>query len=131
METSDKLDLLYGFQLEAEKRSAKKAELIASVMPPLPDDIRKKIADIEAEFAPVPAAQEKIDKLRSEIMAEVKVAKATVHGHYLMAVWSKGRTGGYDTAKLDGYAAAHPEIKEFKNADGSPTVSIQAVRKQG
>jgi hypothetical protein len=53
----------------------------------------------------------------------------TVKSDHSMCVWSKGRTGGFDTMALIGYAAAHPELAQFKKPDGEPTASVQANKK--
>jgi hypothetical protein len=45
-----------------------------------------------------------------------------------MAVWAKGRSGGWDTGKLEGYALVHPEIMQAKKPDGEPTVSFRQVK---
>ena len=49
----------------------------------------------------------------------------TVKGTGLMAVYAKGRTS-WDGKRLDGYAAAHPEILAFRS-EGQPSVSIREV----
>lgn len=51
---------------------------------------------------------------------------ASVAGKTLHAVFSKGRTT-WDTQKLEGYAIAHPELKELKKV-GKPSVSIREVK---
>lgn len=64
-----------------------------------------------------------------EVKSEVLKAGKTIKGSYLMAVYNKGRAGGWDSAKLEGFALVHPEILKAKKPDGEPTVSFRAVGK--
>lgn len=63
-----------------------------------------------------------ISRLEAAIRVAVLAAGQTVKGVYT-AVFNKGRVS-WDTKALDGYAAAHPEIAQFKKA-GDPSVSIR------
>ena len=102
-----------------------KQELIDKVIPP---EIKAQLDEIEAEFTPVFANintrnQELIDTIKAEVVA----AGETVSGEFHQAVYMKGRTS-WDSKSLEGYAAAHPEILQFKTI-GSPSVSIKARSK--
>lgn len=102
-----------------------KQELIDKVIPP---EIKARLDEIEAEFTPVFANintrnQELIDMIKAEVVA----AGETVSGEFHQAVYMKGRTS-WDSKSLEGYAAAHPEILQFKTI-GSPSVSIKARSK--
>ena len=102
-----------------------KQELIDKVIPP---EIKARLDEIEAEFTPVFANintrnQELIDMIKAEVVA----AGETVSGEFHQAVYMKGRTS-WDSKSLEGFAAAHPEILQFKTI-GSPSVSIKARSK--
>ena len=102
-----------------------KQELIDKVIPP---EIKAQLDEIEAEFTPVFANintrnQELIDMIKAEVVA----AGQTVSGEFHQAVYMKGRTS-WGSKSLEGYAAAHPEILQFKTI-GSPSVSIKARSK--
>lgn len=102
-----------------------KQELIDKVIPP---EIKARLDEIEAEFTPIFANintrnQELIDMIKAEVVA----AGETVSGEFHQAVYMKGRTS-WDSKSLEGYAAAHPEILQFKTI-GSPSVSIKARSK--
>lgn len=64
-----------------------------------------------------------IAKLTDKIKTAVLKHGQTIKGNRLQAVWNKGRTS-WDTKGLIGFAAAHPEMKEFRS-EGDPTVSIR------
>jgi hypothetical protein len=70
------------------------------------------------------AASVGVRSLTEEIKADVLAAGQSVTGAHLQAVWVKGRVS-WDTRRLDGYAAAHPEITAFRKI-GEPTVSIRS-----
>ena len=102
-----------------------KQELIDKVIPP---EIKARLDEIEAEFTPVFANintrnQELIDMIKAEVVA----AGETVSGEFHQAVFVRGRTS-WDSKSLEGFAAAHPEILQFKTI-GSPSVSIRVRSK--
>ena len=109
-------------ELDAKKeelRLGKQSEIDAV----LTDEIKAKLAAIDAGFDPlIDAVVENVTKLESEIKKAVLEHGATVKGVYT-ATYSKGRVR-WNTKALDGYAAAHPEIEQFKQI-GSPSVSIR------
>jgi len=64
--------------------------------------------------------------LRNKVKQEVLEYGATVkHGRY-QAVWNRGRVS-WNTKGLVGYAAAHPEILQFRK-QGRPSVSIRVIK---
>ena len=67
-----------------------------------------------------------IKELREQIKAAVIANGATVKGSMYQAVYVKGRDS-WDTKALDGYAAAHPEIIQFRTT-GNPSVTIRSVK---
>jgi DNA-binding TFAR19-related protein (PDSD5 family) len=124
--TSDirqKLDQLANFQAEKDVLKIQKQELIDQV---LTQEIRARLADIEAEFQPrLEAVDQNIAALEAEIKQEVLVNEASVRGTFLRAVWNKGRVT-WDTKRMDDYALYHPEILRFRK-QGQPFVSITRV----
>ena len=89
----------------------------------LTDDIKAQLAAIDAEFDPLTdAVNETAGVLEGEVKIAVLSHGASVKGEYT-AVFSRGRTS-WDTKALNGYAAAHPEIEQFRKV-GNPSVSIR------
>ena len=93
----------------------------------VPDEVKAKLEDIEFEFGDkAKVLDEKIDELRKAIQGEVVlIHKKTIKGSHFQAVYAKGRVT-WDTKALDGYAAGHPEINQFRK-EGEPSVSIRRV----
>ena len=110
-------DLAFGIDaINQEKQT-----LIDEVLTP---EIKEKLAEIDAEFDPkVDELSQQKSMLEAEIKQEVLQAGRTVKGTYHSFVWSKPRVS-WDTKSLDGYAAAHPEIAQFR-IEGSPSVSVR------
>jgi len=110
-------DLMFGIDaINQEKQT-----LIDEVLTP---EIKEKLAEIDAEFDPkVEEILQQKSTLEAEIKQEVLQAGRTVKGTYHAFVWSKPRVS-WDTKALDGYAAAHPEIAQFRT-EGSPSVSVR------
>ena len=123
MNAIEKLNALYKKKAALEVVRLEKEKLIDGVLTP---EIRKQIADIEAEFSDkTMAVTADIQALEGEIKQEVVSGGETVKGDYLMAVFAKGRVS-WDTKALDGYVAAHPEVAQFRKV-GEPSVSIRAL----
>ena len=112
-------DLTFGIDaINAEKQA-----LIDEVLTP---EIKEKLAEIDAEFDPkVDEILQQKSSLESEIKQEVLQAGRTVKGTFHSFVWSKPRVS-WDTKALDGYAAAHPEIQQFR-IEGLPGVSVRKI----
>lgn len=72
--------------------------------------------------------QARIAELRDKIKAGVLVLGRTVKGVGAQAIWIKPRVS-WDTKALSGYAAAHPEIDQFRKV-GKPSVSIRRARRK-
>lgn len=90
----------------------------------IPADVQKVLDDIEAEFAP---QMDNMNKSIAELEALVKAAVLSdgqsASGGSLQAVYAKGRVT-WETAKLEGYVKAHPELAEYRKV-GEPSVSIR------
>ncbi len=108
-----------GFGIDAVNQE--KSALIDTILTP---EIKEKLAEIEAEFQPkIEQLSQEKSALESEIKMEVLEAGRTVKGTYHSFVFSKPRVS-WDTKALDGYAAAHPEIAQFRT-EGSPSVNVR------
>lgn len=89
----------------------------------LTDEIKAQLSAIDIEFDPLTeAVNNTIGVLETEVKTAVLSHGATIKGAYT-AVFAKGRVS-WNTKALDGYAAAHPEIEQFKEV-GNPSVSIR------
>jgi hypothetical protein len=100
--------------LELDRKAA-----VDSVLTP---EIRQQLADIDAEFADKgQTVTDKIAVLEKEVKGRVTEFGETVKGAHLMAVYSL-RTS-WDTKRLEGYAAAHPEVLALRKQ--SVSVSLR------
>ena len=100
---------------------AKRAEILRPVQ-----DL---LNDLDAKFKPlIASAEAHAETLTGEIKTAVLAVGVSVKGERLQAVYAKGRDGGFDTKALAGYAAAHPEINQFKKPDGEPSVRFVSVK---
>jgi hypothetical protein len=111
-----------------------KAELLDKAITP---EVQKVLDDINAEFDPsITEVQKTLAEVKAQIEdAVLRYAKEnplakdkSLKGTRYMAVYNKGRSGGWDTGKLEGYALVHPEIMQAKKPDGEPTVSFRQVK---
>ena len=91
-------------------------------------EIKAQLENIDREIDPIiEQFNTRAAELADLIKAEVIAAGETVSGEFHQAVYMKGRTS-WDSKSLEGFAAAHPEILQFKTI-GSPSVSIKARSK--
>jgi hypothetical protein len=110
-------DLTFGIDAISQEKQA----LIDQVLTP---EIKEKLAEIDAEFDPkVDELAQQKSMLEAAIKQEILQAGRTIKGTFHQFVWSKPRVS-WDTKALDGYAAAHPEIQQFR-IEGSPSVSVR------
>ena len=110
-------DLTFGIDAIGQEKQA----LIDQVLTP---EIKDKLAEIDAELDPkVDEISQQKSMLEAEIKQEILQAGRTIKGTFHSFVWSKPRVS-WDTKSLDGYAAAHPEIAQFR-MEGSPSVSVR------
>jgi hypothetical protein len=118
-----KLNELSDLQLGQDVIRLRKQEEIDQVITP---EIKAKLAEIDAKYLGESSdLQAKIVDLDKWIRDEVLALGTSIKGSRLHAVWTKARVN-WDTKALDGYAAAHPEIAQFRH-EGQPTVSIRPV----
>lgn len=88
--------------------------------------IKDELTTVEDKWAPMLAdTQDRITALEVEIRAEVLKDQKTMKGDKSkwQAIYMKGRET-WDGKLLSGYAAAHPEINQFKKV-GEPSVTIR------
>lgn len=124
MDTTEKLNRLSDLQAQADVIRLRYQELRDGIMTP---EIKAALAEVDAEEATtIEAVSAGIASLTDEIKQEVVASGASVKGSFLQAVWTKGRVS-WDTKALDGYAAGHPEIVQFRK-EGEPSVSIRTVK---
>ena len=101
---------------------AEKQAVIDTILTP---EIKEKLAEIEAEFAPkVEALRAENEQLAAQIREQVLEFGTTVSGDFHQAVYTKPRVS-WDNKGLAGYSVAHPEIMVFQKV-GEPSVSIRA-----
>lgn len=116
-QTVQALDKLAALRRQLEARAKKRDKLIAAAVAQDPE-----IAALTAEIEALTGAAGECETF---VRTHVLTAEKTAKGRHLMAVFSQGRAS-WDGKKLDGFAAVHPEILQFKSY-GSPTVSIRKV----
>jgi hypothetical protein len=108
-----------------EKLEEAQAEMQAKTVQVYADIARRK-QEIEAEFlGKAGAVDENIAALKAEIQEKVLAEGKTYQGKFLMAVWAKGRSGTWNTGKLDGLAEEFPAILRCRNPGGEPTVTFR------
>jgi hypothetical protein len=123
MNTTEKLDLYADLLSAPDAIRLQKQALIDQVYT---QEIKDRIAEIDAEFAPqLLAAEENAAALKAEIEAEVLAVGSTVKSSHLMAVWNKGRVS-WDSKKLDGMMSLIPQLADARK-EGEPTVSFRKV----
>ena len=106
-------------EITRQDYEAKRAEILQAV--------QAELEALEAEYAPLlETAAARAAALETEIKAEVLEAGASVRGGGLMAVYTRGRTS-WDTAALNDYAEAHPEVQDFRR-QGAPSVSLRTLK---
>ena len=124
MDTVSNLNFLAILRSEVGVIEAQKKALIDSVYT---EEIRQKVNEIEAEFAPKAEGLTKtIAETESAIKAEVIQSGETAQGDTLEAVFTNGRTS-WDTKGLDAAIKVLPQLEQFKK-QGDPYVTIRARR---
>ena len=120
----NKLDNLSEMQAHREVVRMDHDAKIEALLAPLAAQLAQLNAQRADDLASFDGA---IAELTAEVKADVLAHGETVKGAHLMAVWVKGRTS-WDSKRLDGYAAAHPEIETFRSV-GEPSVTIRSAGK--
>lgn len=117
------LDQLDDYRAAVDTLNLEKQAVIDSVLTP---EIKARLAEIEAEFAPLyETANAKATELEAAIKAAVVENRKSVKGNFLQAVYAKGRVS-WDTSKLDGLMILIPQLKEARK-EGQPSVSIRRI----
>lgn len=89
----------------------------------LTDKIKAQLTEIDIEFDEISdAIKETVDTLASDIKELVLASGEGYKGDGYSASFVKGRVS-WDTKALNGYAAAHPEIEQFRKI-GNPSARI-------
>ena len=121
-----KLDELADLQLGQDVIRLRKQEEIDQV---ITAEVKAKLAEIDAKYLGESSdLQTKIAELDGYIRKAVLELGTSIKGTRLHAVWNKGRVT-WNTKALDGYAAGHPEIAQFRT-EGEPSISIRPVVEQ-
>ncbi len=117
------LDRLYDAKCQADVLRINHDEQQAKILAVVQDQLDA----LEAEYLPMAnTISTRIAELEAEAKAQAIKSGESIKGAYLMAVYAKPRVT-WDSTKLDGYAAAHPEINAFRKV-GEPSVSFRAVK---
>ena len=124
MSAQELLEQLANVEAQAQIINIHFDDLRKNILTP---EIQAQLAEIEAERAEtMKSVAAGIETLREQIKAAVIANGSTVKGSMFQAVYVKGRDS-WDTKALDGYAAAHPEIIQFRST-GNPSVTIRSVK---
>ena len=85
--------------------------------------VQNELDELAAEYEPLLAtARERLQTLENDAKQQVIATGETAKVEGLAVVFVKGRTS-WNTKALDGYAAAHPEIEQFRT-QGQPSARI-------
>lgn len=104
------------------RRDAVEADRITAIDEAIPAEVRVTVAVLEKEYdEQVTAIEGQIQELRGRISLLVKDFGQSCSGQSMMAVYSDRKT--WDTAGLEGYAVAHPEVLSFQKV--APSVSFR------
>lgn len=125
MNTIDRLNLLYELKRDAASLALEKQNEIDAVYTP---EIKAQISEISNTFIEkTQLINNQITQIEAEIKLDILILGKSLDGNHFKAIYLKGRTS-WDTAALDGYAAAYPEVLQFKH-QGPPSVSIRVIQK--
>ncbi len=99
---------------------AKRAEILKKV--------QAELDALDEEFKPLLNVSDlRVAELEDEIKQAVLKLGATVKGARVQAVYYKGRIS-WDSEKLDRYAAAHPEVMQYRK-QGEPSIQLRVMKK--
>jgi hypothetical protein len=100
----------------------------AAIKTVLTDEIKAQLADLDIEFDGISKSiRDTAAVLEAEIKSLVLKEGASTKGGGYRAIYVKG-SRLWDTKALDGYAAAHSEIDQFRKV-GDPSVRINKKAK--
>jgi hypothetical protein len=89
----------------------------------IPEDVKLALNGVDEEFGKLlETAQERIRKLEEEVKKDILISGTSQSVKGLKAQFVSGRIT-WDTSKMDGYMAAHPEIEQFRKV-GMPSVRL-------
>lgn len=124
MNAKEVLDQYSDIVIMLDDLRVQKERLIDSVLTP---EIKEKLQEIEAEFAPkFDALEEKKGEFEVEVKNLVAQGGETVRGSTHMAVYSKPRIS-WDTKMLEGLMMVIPQIADARKI-GDPSVSIRVLK---
>jgi len=107
-----------------ERLEALRAEAQENREAVIPPEVKAAITAVDEAYQPsIRALEEEIHMLKQQIEAGVLAIGQTVKANKAIAVYNRGRVT-WDTQALEGYAAAHPEILQFRK-EGPPYVTIR------
>lgn len=116
--TTAKLNELAELMAQKDVLAMTKKDLLDGI---IPEAIRDRIAEVQAEFADrEQAVDEKIEKLKEVVKTEVLAKGETVRGEHLMAVYSE--TTRWDSKMLIGISKVIPQVAEASRVDKNVTV---------
>lgn len=123
MNTNEKLDFLFDLKCSLAIQEADRQKEIDAIYTP---EIKAQISEISNKFIEkTQLINNQIAQIEAEIKADVLVLGKSLIRNHFKAIYIKGRES-WDTKALDGFAAAHPEISQFKKI-GEPSVSIRVI----
>ncbi len=126
MEIIKALDQLAEYQFQLDALRLREEELIATLTPKIPDEIKNQINDVHAEFATQRSgAETNAAELKEEIKAAIIEQGVSHKGAHIHAVYVKGRVS-WDTKGVEGYALAHPELMAYRK-EGEPSVTFRNI----
>lgn len=124
MSIEEKLNELKEIEQEIKRHTVKTRREISDITPRVPDEITDHIAWMEEQLVDFLEPLETLrNALEGEIKSTVLAAGLSVKSDNYQAVYVKGRIS-WDSKSLGGYAAAHPEIEQFKKVS-DPSVRIK------
>lgn len=128
-----KLNELYTIESSYEREiEILKDELLSKVRELVGEVLYDQLTGLENQYADMihDAESERdhaVKTIQSSIKTETLQHGETVKADNYMAVFTQPKPA-WDSAKLEGYAVAHPEILEFRK-EKNPYVSIRKVKK--
>lgn len=115
------LELLAEAYAQRDNLHLEQARLLDEAMP---EEVKKRIADIGAEFIPMyELADEKIAALEEQAKQAVLREGKTVKSDYIQAVYQKGRVS-WDSKKLEGLMMIVPQLENARTV-GEPSVILR------